>query len=257
MHWIFLRGLAREQGHWANFPQSFKEYFPHAEIECLDSFGNGTQYFEKSFLSIEESVMELQKRSHFFQEKKEPLFLFSISMGSMLAVEWAKQFPDRFQGMILINTSDRGSSKFFQRLKPENYPGLFMSIFEKGVYAREKRILEMVTNLLPLKDPQQLEKLIKNYGQLAKKHPLSRSNFLRQILAAARYEFPATAPLENTLLLASKKDRLVSVQCSRQLADRWKLECFEHPSAGHDLPLDDASWIFQQIEKKFLKNPRT
>lgn len=252
MHWIFLRGLAREQGHWANFPEIFKEYFPTAEIECLDISGNGTQYFEKSFLSIEECVKDLQKRSSFFQNKKTPLFLFSISMGSMLAVEWARQFPNRFQGMVLINTSDQGTSSFYERLKPENYPAIAHALFQKGIYAREQKILQLVTNLISARDAQRMDQLTRIYGNLAEKHPLSRMNFLRQIIAASRYQFPEKSPLPNTLLLSSTMDRLVSVNCSRKLAKKWNIQCLEHPTAGHDLPLDDASWIMDQIQRFFL-----
>jgi len=40
---------------------------------------------------------------------------------------------------------------------------------------------------------------------------------------------------------------LVSVRCSERLAAQWGVLLQLHPTAGHDLPLDDGSWVVQQI----------
>jgi pimeloyl-ACP methyl ester carboxylesterase len=49
------------------------------------------------------------------------------------------------------------------------------------------------------------------------------------------------------LLLGGQQDRLVNVQCSNTLAQRWHSPLRLHPTAGHDLPLDDAAWVIRQI----------
>jgi pimeloyl-ACP methyl ester carboxylesterase len=49
------------------------------------------------------------------------------------------------------------------------------------------------------------------------------------------------------LVLASLGDRLVSPGCSRRIASRWALPIRLHPTAGHDLPLDDPEWVVQQV----------
>jgi hypothetical protein len=45
----------------------------------------------------------------------------------------------------------------------------------------------------------------------------------------------------------SQHDALVDVSCSRQLALRWNVTFAEHPTAGHDLPLDDSSWVIRKV----------
>ena len=51
------------------------------------------------------------------------------------------------------------------------------------------------------------------------------------------------------LLLTSAGDTLVDPRCSQRLARVWGLPIAEHPSAGHDLPLDDGPWLAGQIAR--------
>jgi pimeloyl-ACP methyl ester carboxylesterase len=52
------------------------------------------------------------------------------------------------------------------------------------------------------------------------------------------------------LLLASRGDALVDPRCSLAIAQRWACEIAMHPWAGHDLPLDDADWVVQQVRER-------
>jgi len=51
------------------------------------------------------------------------------------------------------------------------------------------------------------------------------------------------------LLLAGQLDELVNAKCSRALAQRWRCAIRLHPTAGHDLPLDDGEWVSRQIRE--------
>jgi pimeloyl-ACP methyl ester carboxylesterase len=77
-------------------------------------------------------------------------------------------------------------------------------------------------------------------------------NALRQLWAAARFAAPSAVPAIPTLLLASAQDALVSVQCSRAIAQAWGVPLHEHPLAGHDLSLDDPRWVAQQVQAWLL-----
>jgi predicted alpha/beta hydrolase family esterase len=48
-------------------------------------------------------------------------------------------------------------------------------------------------------------------------------------------------------VLASVLDHLVSVECSKALARAWQCALILHPSAGHDLPLDDGHWVIAKV----------
>jgi pimeloyl-ACP methyl ester carboxylesterase len=71
-----------------------------------------------------------------------------------------------------------------------------------------------------------------------------------QLCAAARFFPPAPGSLSAGLwFLGSRRDRLVNVACSRDLAHRYAAPCLEHPWAGHDLPLDDPDWVCERVAR--------
>ena len=120
--------------------------------------------------------------------------------------------------------------------------------------------LEMGSWLWVKKNPRQLfsrhgifNPLIAHRQQrvLRQHHPVTRANVPRQLLAAARYRAPLTLATP-TLLLASAQDQLVSVACSQALARYWQCALQIHPTAGHDLPLDDGDWVARQIATAYM-----
>ena len=105
------------------------------------------------------------------------------------------------------------------------------------------------------------EALAQRVKALRRQRPVSASNALRQLVAAARYMAPVAAPLvpvsdsPRILLLASQNDGLVSCQCSQAIARAWGVPLRMHPSAGHDLPLDDAQWVIGQVRSWMEGSP--
>jgi len=53
------------------------------------------------------------------------------------------------------------------------------------------------------------------------------------------------------LVLTSAHDGLVDTRCSLALARAWRCDIESHPWAGHDLPLDDAAWVIDQVRRRF------
>jgi pimeloyl-ACP methyl ester carboxylesterase len=86
------------------------------------------------------------------------------------------------------------------------------------------------------------------WTELARAHPVRRSNAARQFLAAARYHpGPLSKPVP-VLVLASARDGLVDPACSRAIVTALPGSTLEeHPTAGHDLPLDDPRWVVERI----------
>ena len=88
-----------------------------------------------------------------------------------------------------------------------------------------------------------------------RENPVAIGNALRQLCAAARYRAPLVRPSPPLLVLSSLGDALVDSACSRQLAQRWQLDHAVHPSAGHDLPLDDGAWVVSQVTRWLAASP--
>ena len=66
-----------------------------------------------------------------------------------------------------------------------------------------------------------------------------------------RFQAQPEPPLALTLVLASALDQLVSPACSKSLAQHWSATLRIHPSAGHDMALDDGPWVAAQVKAWF------
>ena len=237
--WIFLRGLTRESGHWGAFTPQFENALPGCTVVPLDLPGNGSLCQQTSPLRVQDMVAhcraELDRR-----RLPPPYHLLGMSLGAMVAVAWSAAHPIEVVAQVLINTSLRPFSPFYQRLRPRNYGLLLrLALFRTSPEDWERSILRITSQ-------GGQDAVLSRWLALRAQHPVTRANALRQLLAAARYRAPATLATP-TLLLASAQDQLVSVACSQALARQWQCSLQVHPTAGHDLPLDDGDWVARQI----------
>ena len=239
--WVFLRGLVREKRHWGKFPADFQQEFPDAEIVTLDLPGNGELCQESSPTRIEEMAQfcreELARRG-----LPPPYRLLALSLGAMVAVAWCAQHPDEVDACVLINTSLRPFNPFYRRLRPHNYLRLIGSLY-RNMAQRERLILQLTSCHGDKHDA-----LIEDWIAFQREFPVSRRNAMRQLLAAMRYRAPRNKPPAPILVLGSAQDRLVDNRCSRQLVQQWQTDSAFHPTAGHDLPLDDGPWIARSVK---------
>jgi pimeloyl-ACP methyl ester carboxylesterase len=167
---------------------------------------------------------------------KPPWHLLAMSLGGMVSVAWAQAHPEEVAAQVLVNTSLRPFSHFWQRLRPASYPALAGLILPGSTPEDwERAVLRLTSNGAH-------DEVLPRWLALHRAQPVTRRNALRQLLAAARYQAPRRAPVP-TLVLASERDRLVSCACSRALAAAWQCELHLHPQAGHDLALDDGPWL--------------
>lgn len=239
--WVLLRGLTREAGHWGGFAARLR-HAVDAPVVALDLPGNGTRHREPSPWQVQAMASacraQLQQAGH-----APPYAVVAMSLGAMVALDWAATAPGTLRGCVLINTSVRGFSPFWQRLRPANYTTV-LRLMLAGATAleREQAVLAMTSG-----KPADHAALPSAWAELARLRPVAPANALRQLVAAARYRAPRSAPDVPALVLASAGDRLVSPECSRRLAQAWGWPLAVHPDAGHDLPLDDPHWVVAQI----------
>jgi pimeloyl-ACP methyl ester carboxylesterase len=246
MTWILLRGLTRESGHWGEFAQQFAQVVPKAQVIALDLPGNGQFHLERSPLSVQAMVAHCRAELA-LRHVAPPYGLLAMSLGAMAAVEWSKVYPQEVAAQVLINTSMRPFSAFYQRLRPGNY-GVLLKLVLLGASPQlwEHTVLRLTSHKADTS-------VLGMWLEIRRAQPVSRSNALRQLLAAARFKAPGNRPLVPTLVLASQQDRLVAVQCSEALAKHWQCALHVHASAGHDLPLDDGPWVARQVQQWLLQ----
>lgn len=242
--WVVLRGLAREAGHWGGFTDRLGSALGPADSLCaLDLPGAGLSRSVRSPWSV--PAMTLACRQLLLQRgARPPYVLFAMSLGAMVAVQWARDAPGEVEGCILVNTSLRGINPFWERLQPANWWPLCRLLLP-GLTAleRERAVLAMTSSR-----PHEHPDVAHEWSDIARMRPVARETVLRQLVAAARFR-AVQPPLAPTLLLASAADRLVSPRCSQRIARAWGMPLRLHPTAGHDLPLDDPDWVVEQVAR--------
>jgi pimeloyl-ACP methyl ester carboxylesterase len=249
--WVLLRGLTREAGHWGDFTRQLGDRLESENaVLALDLPGNGALHAVDSPANVPAMAAACRDRLATMGARP-PYVLVAMSLGAMVALQWAHRFAPEVAGCVLINTSLRGRSAFWERLRPHNYLRLCRLLLPgRSPSEREREVLAMTSAR-----PQDHSAALLRWTAIARERPVSRVNALRQLAAAARYSAPASRPAVPMLVLASSCDSLVSPRCSERLAAQWELPLRLHPDAGHDLPLDDPEWVVQQVVEWWHARP--
>lgn len=239
--WVLLRGLGREARHWGDFPETFAAALGEPAIDILtpDLPGNGRKYQESSPASVE-TMMEACRRDLCEQGRAPPYQLLALSLGGMVALAWARRYPEECSAVVLMSSSLRPHNPFYQRLRPGAWPVLLKLLLAEPA-RRERAILELTSA-----DPAACRQVLPDWLAYARECPVSRRNTLRQLFAAARFNLPEK-PAVPLLILVGGGDRMVDPRCSETLARAWGVDFARHPTAGHDLPLDAGAWVARAV----------
>jgi pimeloyl-ACP methyl ester carboxylesterase len=244
--WVLLRGLTREARHWGSFAEQLGGA-RQPPVITLDLPGNGAFNGLRSPTTVRGMTdfvrAQLQAMGH-----APPYRLLAMSLGGMVATDWAQTWPQDVARLVLINTSMRPFSRVTQRLRPANWPqlALLAARWQDADYA-ERVIHTLTCNRL---DTQATD--LADWAQIRKTTPVAEANAQRQLWAAARFTCAPQRPSCPVLLLSSASDHLVHPHCSKRLATAWQTPHHQHPWAGHDLPHDDAAWVVQRVAEATL-----
>src|SRR5262249_49057209 len=95
---LLLRGWARGGPHWGAFPQQLAAELG-ARVIAADLPGNGRLHRRRSPVSVARIVEELRQAV----PVKGPLYLLGLSLGGMVAVDWATRHRAEVAGCVLVN----------------------------------------------------------------------------------------------------------------------------------------------------------
>jgi pimeloyl-ACP methyl ester carboxylesterase len=242
--WVLLRGLTREQRHWGTFVAEFAAAFANAPVVTLDLPGNGALNGMRSPARVDAMAAFCRAELH-ARGMAPPYRILAMSLGAMVATAWCSAHPDEIAGLVLINTSLRPFSPPQQRLKARTAL-LRLLLSGRDALAWERGVLALTSNAARPDDS-----LAQQWAAYRRERPVSAANALRQLWAAARFVAPPAPPRARVLVLTSARDGLVDTRCSLALARAWRCEIESHPWAGHDLSLDDAPWVIDQVRRRF------
>ncbi len=245
--WVLLRGLTREAGHWGAFLDQLARALPEARIVPVDLPGAGELRLMRCPLSVL-AIVDICRERLLEQGVLPPYRLLGLSLGGMVAAAWAAAQPQELQGCVLVNSSMRPFSPVTDRLRLRQWPTLLRLLVPGDARRAEEAILRLTSST-----PQQHAARVDEWVSIRQARPVGTVNGLRQLLAAARYrhvghvDHVGPGRLVPVLVASSARDALVNPRCSLALAAAWNAPHVIHPTAGHDLPLDDGAWLAARV----------
>ena len=167
--------------------------------------------------------------------------VFGISLGGMLALQWASRHPDDFDYVVVANTSAANLGLPHQRILPKGLRTVIRSMRQPDHLSRERRVLDLICN-----HPERREAVAESWAAQAAEGAVPRGSVVRQIAAGARHRAPRQLR-QPLLVLSCPGDRFVDPGCSERLAARLGARHERHPTAGHALSVDAPDWTADRI----------
>jgi pimeloyl-ACP methyl ester carboxylesterase len=239
--WVLVRGLAREQAHWGEFPHTLSAALGDTRVITLDLPGAGMLQGRRCPLTVE-ALAESCRHQLQAAAVVGPVKLLGLSLGGMVVAQWLTRWPGEVAAAVIINSSARGLGPLHRRLKPSRWPRLLRIATRWGTAEAERAVLQLTSSW-----PERQSDVLGPWADVQRSRPVSRGNALRQLVAAARFQIPSGPPGCPVLVVCSAGDALVDPRCSEALAALWRCGLAVHPKAGHDLPLDDGAWLADRI----------
>jgi pimeloyl-ACP methyl ester carboxylesterase len=215
---------------------------PGARVATPDLPGCGSLNERRSPANVE-AMVEAYRELLRERALGTPFHLFGLSLGAMVAAAWAARHPEEIAACVLVNGSMRPWCRWHERLNPRHALGL--ASVALGVGSRRWR--ESMVLGITSAAPDLHAGLPEQWARMRRENPVSAANALRQLAAAARFHAPRVPPRAPVLVLCAGRDTLVDPRCSMRLAAEWNAALAVHPTAGHDLPLDDGPWVAARV----------
>ena len=216
--WLLLRGLGRDKRHFGKFLTQFKHAFADDKVITIDTLGNGKFREQQSPTDITQYTnhcRDMLKKIHHTQ----PIELVALSLGGMIALDWASRFPAQINSVTIINTSAANLTPPYRRMKlPTLARLLYAFVIDRKPKAIESAIVKATSNQ---QSNQGMKHVINQWTDIRFEGVTTTSNMVKQLIAAATFK---TSIANNTntfndkmLILASKKDNIVNHQASQDL----------------------------------------
>jgi len=213
--WVMLRGLGRESGHWGPFLPALEAAAPDSEVVTLDLPGTGARLHDRAPRTMRETVDRVRDEASARGLLRERLLLFGISLGGMVAMEWASAHPEELAGVAIAASSASDIAPLLKRFSALGFANVVLNRLTRDPVRRQRRLAWLVSNRRDLRD-----RVVREWVQIERDRPVSFQTIRAQMDAASSWKAPASLRVPS-LFLVGGKDRL----------------------AGHDLTTDAPEWV--------------
>ncbi len=248
MNVVLLPGLWRSNHYWHQFPEHLRRKLPSARVHCPDLPGFG-EYCEGYSPSKINEILDLLRGSTWFKRLDRPFLLVGQSIGAMLALEWQSRYPDEVAGCILINVSDKAFPLPFKRFNWRAFFPLFYHwCLPSSALEREQVRLKFTSNM-----PKFRTSIIHQRTAWHLSFPPKLGNIWRQLIAIGSFHSEEINAVRPLLYINSIHDQWMSPDATDSMCERVPGKRMFHPTAGHDIALDEPAWL-SQIVKVWLQS---
>lgn len=231
--WLWLKGMKQDARHWRDLPARFASR-TGARVETIDPPGVGSRAQDPAPASVRAMTDDLRARWIATRGGDGPWGMVGLSLGGMVALDWAARYPEDFAVVVVGNTSAGGVSRLWHRMRPRALAHLARSSRLADPVARERAFLGVVSSR---DDQAHAAHASEQHAAWQGSIPATPRTVASQLLAGARFRAPQQvgAPLH---VVVGTADRLVDPRCGAALAERLGGQVHRIEGAGHDLSLD-------------------
>lgn len=241
-NWLLLRGLSREKRQWGTFPEVLEARIPGVKAHRLDLPGVGTENGRHAPALVEEMVDDLRARWAPLREAHPGRWgILGVSLGGMVTMEWVYLHATDFAAAVVVNSSAADLSLPQERLRLSNLPAILRVVGARDPVERELEVLRLTTST-----QKENQDIAAEWAGYLREHPVERRVLVRQLVAGMRFRSPPRLG-PPTLFISAAADIFVAPKCTERLARKYGAPHEQHPTAGHDLSMDDAEWLAERI----------
>ena len=243
---VLIRGLGHESRHWGSFSKLLEEQSFCQKLILSELPGSGVRLKDPCYSSVSKISDDIYHTYKDLWLAHKPLALVGLSLGGMVALDLLSKFPDLFSEFFIMNSSIGHLSPFYERMKISAMPKVLNIGFEKG-FQKKARLMIELSSKLRVDD----KALHKEHVKIIETAPVKFKTLVQQLCAAVLYKGPVKEIKTKGMVLYSKQDELVDHKCSMALAKFLSVKGLVHETAGHDLTLDDAEWVVQNLHEYY------
>ena len=241
---ILLRGLARWSQHWLGFEDLLAGR--GFRVITLDNrgFGKSEILRGKTFFSVHDMADDVAQV--IAKEAPDGAHVVGISLGAMIGLALASMKPQLVRSLIMVNSSV-GSSRIPRISTKAMLAILRILLLGARGYDSLARVL-----LGPTTSVETIKKLASTWSSIDRLAGVPIQGLFKQLIAAKGFDgFVEMAAVNCPVtIVRCDHDQFVDPRNSDFLQRQIKnSNIINHPTAGHELAIDDPEWFFRVIKE--------
>jgi 3-oxoadipate enol-lactonase len=250
---VLIQGLGLSSAFWGHFPEHIRSALPGARVILVDNRGVGDSDEPKGLFTVADLADDV--RVVLDSEKIASAIVVGVSLGGMIAQEFALRHSNFTAGLVLISTTPGFDAKSLPKL--EALALMLQAPRAMGIDARRELYRKLFFGTKPPHESARLAaELMERWAPLFQNRRLSVATFARQLLAGLRHR--TSDRLQRiacpTHVLFGSDDIVIRPELTQALGRAIPGAVVEElAGGGHALPAEQPETIAHAIARTAAK----